>query len=475
MKNLTTVILFTLSALLFGCNLTSSENTQSGSNEVDAAAVGLVTQAYLYSYPSMTMDYTHKVSANVEVSNGLAKAPINQWGSMHQFPKAGYTSVVRPNLDTFYSVIYADLSDGPLYIEIPATERYYLIPILNAHGDVIESLGSRTTGQGALKIALLGPNFDGQVDSDLTVIRSTTSLNWLLGRISAKNNEDGKLVVSEFQSKLVAKPLSERNNLQYRTPKGTINQQYVGLTPMDVVDDMDIVQYLNESMALLVNNPGYAEDAPLLTKLQKIGFKAGGSFDINQFNKATQAAIQKVPQSIAGAFAKMTANPPTKNLQNGWNVITSGLGEYGTEYFLRAYVTKIGYGANQAVDAIYPNAAVDTDGQKFNGSYKYLLHFPADNIPPVNGFWSLTMYDTKGFLVDNVIDRYNLSSMKDLTYNEDGSLDLLVQFDRPENNESNWLPSPPAGEHFELTFRMYYPQDTVLNRTYILPGVKRIK
>jgi len=475
MKNLAIMLLLTLGALLVGCNQFSNESTQSNTNTVDAEAVELVTQAYLFSYPSMTMDYTHKISANVEANNGWGKAPVNQWGSMHQFPKAGFTSVVRPNLDTFYSVIYADLADGPLYIEIPATERYYLMPILNAHGDVIKSLGSRTTGQGDLKIALLGPNYDGQVDSDLITIRSTTNLNWLLGRVATKNNEDGKLVVSEFQSKLVAKPLSERNNSQYEAPKGVINQEYIGLTPMDVVDEMGIVQYLNESMSLLVGNPAYTEDEPLLIKLQKVGFKAGGSFNLNQFNKATQDAIKKVPKNVADAFAKMTSNPPTVNLQNGWNVITSGIGEYGTEYFLRAYVTKVGYGANQAFDAIYPNAAVDTDGQKFNGSNKYVLHFPAGKLPPVKGFWSLTMYDTKGFLVDNVIDRYNLGSMKELTYNEDGSLDLLIQHQRPEKNVSNWLPSPPTGENFELTFRMYYPQEAVLNRTFTLPGVKKVK
>lgn len=475
MKKIICVLLFTLGALLAGCNHSSKVNTQINSNEVDATAVALVTKAYIYSYPAMTMDYTHKISANVEADNGWGKAPLNQWGNMHQFPKAGFTAVVRPNLDTFYSVIYADLSKGPLYIEIPATERYYLMPILNAHGDVIKSLGTRTTGQGSLKIALVGPDFKGDIPKVLTLIRSTTNLNWLLGRVSAKNNEDGKRIVTEFQSKLVAKPLFERNNSQYKAPRNIINQEYVGLTPMDIVDEMGIVQYLDEAMALLVQNPGYVEDEPLLTQLQKVGFKAGSSFDLNQFNKATQAAIKQVPQNVADAFAKMTANPPTENLQNGWNVITSGLGEYGTEYFLRAYVTKVGYGANQAVDAIYPNAAVDSEGFKFNGSNKYVLSFPAGKLPPVNGFWSLTMYDTKGFLVDNVIDRYNLSSMKELNYNEDGSIDLLIQFERPENNESNWLPSPPAGEEFELTFRMYYPGENVINRTYILPGVKRIQ
>lgn len=96
-------------------------------------------------------------------------------------------------------------------------------------------------------------------------------------------------------------------------------------------------------------------------------------------------------------------------------------------------------------------------------------------MPPVNGFWSLTMYDKKGFLVDNAIDRYNLGGMKDLTYNKDGSLDILIQAEEPEKLKSNWLPSPQAGEEFELTFRMYYPKENVIDRSYTMPGVKKVK
>jgi hypothetical protein len=104
-----------------------------------------------------------------------------------------------------------------------------------------------------------------------------------------------------------------------------------------------------------------------------------------------------------------------------------------------------------------------------------VLHFDADKVPPVNGFWSLTLYDKKGFLVDNSIDRYNLGSMKDLVYNDDGSLDLYIQAEAPLNNIANWLPSSGAGKEFELTFRMYYPKQAVLTRDFVMPGVKRVK
>lgn len=442
--------------------------------KADSTNVALVTQAYLYGYPMMTMDYTHKISSNVVSDNGMGKGPINQWGNMHKFPKAGFTEVVRPNLDTYYSVIYADLGKSPLYLHIPATKRYYLMPILNAHGDVIKSVGSRTTGQGAIDIALVGPTYEGEIDDDLTVVRSTTNLNWMLGRVAVKNNEDGKAEIAQFQSNLIARPLSERHNKNYTNPKGVINTDYLKKTPMDEVDNKDITTYLNEVMQLMLDNPGYPSDTPLFNKLKTIGIEPGGDFKLDQFNAQTKEMIKKVPAIVEGLFSKMTANPPSENLQNGWNVITSGLGEYGTAYFLRAYVTKIGYGANQPVDAIYPNSAVDIDGNTYNGSNKYVLHFDADHMPPVNGFWSLTMYDKKGFLVDNAIDRYNIGGMKDLTYNEDGSLDLIIQAEAPEKLKSNWLPSPKAGEEFELTFRMYYPKESVLNRSYKMPGVKKV-
>ncbi len=462
---------------LFSCkkeNKVQIEEISEKSKSIDSTKVALVTQAYLYGYPMMTMDYTHKISSNVASDNGMGKGPINQWGNMHLFPKAGFTEVVRPNLDTYYSVIYADLEKNPLYLHIPATERYYLMPILNAHGDVIKSVGSRTTGQGAIDIAFVGPNYSGKIDEDLTVIRSNTNLNWMLGRVAVKNNEDGKAEIANFQSKLIARPLSERNNKNYVNPKGIINTDYLNKVPMDEVDNKDITTYLNEVMELMVKNPAYKSDALLLEKLKNIGFEAGGKFNINQFNSETQKLIENVPANVQKLFEKMTANPPKENLQNGWNVITSGLGEYGTEYFLRAYVTKIGYGANQSVDAIYPNSAVDSDGNSYNGSNKYVLHFDADHMPPVNGFWSLTMYDKKGFLVDNAIDRYNLGGMKDLAYNKDGSLDIFIQANAPDKLVSNWLPSPQSGEEFELTFRMYYPKENVINRTYIMPGVKKV-
>lgn len=459
--------------LFVGLSIYSCKD-QKSLEKKDDAAVKLLTQAYLYGYPVMTMDYTHKVSTNVVKPDGRGKAPLNQWAGMTTFPKAGFTAVVRPNLDTYYSLVYADLSDGPLYLYIPETDRYYLMPILNAFGDVIESVGSRTTGQGALEIAFVGPDYKGPIDDDLMVIRSSTNLNWMLGRVAVKNDEDGKSEVANFQNRLISKPLAERANKNYLAPEGKVNPEYTEMVPMDAVDDMDISQYFNEMMALLANNPPYKADKKLMKALKKVGIEPGGTFDLSQFSMEQQKQIKAIPKLVQNGFQKMTEKPNEATMQNGWNVNTSGLGEYGTEYALRAYVTKIGYGANQAVDAVYPNAAVDANGEDFDSENNYVLHFDKEMMPPVKGFWSLTMYSKKGFLVDNKIDRYNLGSMKEMTYNDDGSLDVYIQAEAPKGKESNWLPSSHKGEKFELTFRMYWPEQEVINRTWIMPGVEKM-
>ena len=179
MKN--TFLALSLFFLVASCQSKKDEKTlvekdTPVANAKDSLMVKLVAKAYIFGYPMMTMDYTHKISTNVVSDNGMGKGPINQWGNMHKFPKAGFRQIVRPNLDTYYSVVYADLGKSPLFLHIPATERYYLMPILNAHGDVIKSLGSRTTGQGELNIALVGPKFDGEIDfiysSQRTVLAS---------------------------------------------------------------------------------------------------------------------------------------------------------------------------------------------------------------------------------------------------------------------------------------------------------------
>ena len=143
-------------------------------------------------------------------------------------------------------------------------------------------------------------------------------------------------------------------------------------------------------------------------------------------------------------------------LENGWT-FTTKTGLYGTDYLQRAFVTAIGLGANRPQDAVYPTSEVDADGKPYSGANKYVMHFAKGQTPPVDGFWSITMYNADYFFVDNPLNKYTVSPRNDLKYNADGSLDIYIQNESPgKDKEANWLPAPKG--KFILMMRLYWPQ-----------------
>jgi hypothetical protein len=155
--------------------------------------------------------------------------------------------------------------------------------------------------------------------------------------------------------------------------------------------------------------------------------------------------------------------------QNGWSTELD-LGTYGSDYLLRAATAQFGLGANIAADAVYSTAFVDINGNPLNGTNNYVIHVAPDQIPPVNGFWSLTLYDANGALVANSINRYNVGSETGLVSNTDGSIDILLQNAAPTSLETDWLPAPAAP--FNLTIRFFWPGESILKGIYVIPGVQ---
>jgi hypothetical protein len=159
----------------------------------------------------------------------------------------------------------------------------------------------------------------------------------------------------------------------------------------------------------------------------------------------------------------------TRTQQNGWS-IDLATGDYGTDYLKRAAIARFGLGANIAADAVYPSATSDAAGNALIGTTSYTIHFAAGQTPPVRGFWSLTVYDQSGFLVPNPINRYSVGSETGLAANPDGSIDILLQNAAPAALQSNWLPTPAGA--FNLTLRFYWPEQPILDGTYVIPPVE---
>ncbi len=460
--------------LLVNCQSeTTTIQTAEGQVEINSEELlQTVGEAYVFGYPLVLMDLTKKVSTNIaEPHPSRARAPINQLGHYRQFPDHNMKAVVKPNVDTYYSVAWFDLIKEPQVLFMPATDRYYLLPFYDAYSNVFATPGTRTTGTGAQTFLIAGPDWKGETPEGMQVIQSPTNMAWLIARIQVNSPEDGATTVKAIQDGMRLFPLSAYGKEDYTQPKGQANPAQKDYIPVKAIQELDVENYLSRVAQLLVTNPPKAADAPMMKKLAKIGLVPGQPFALSTDNLIIKTKLKALPQFIHKRMEARRANPDTSILTNGWTLITEGIGEYGTDYLRRAYIDFVGLGANLPEDATYPSSIYDINGDPLDASKRYQLHFEAGQLPPVNAFWSITAYNADDFLVENEWNRFALGDRDELQYHEDGSLDFYIQSNPPsEEHFSNWLPIPREGK-FSLTLRLYWPKQEVTNGNWKPPFV----
>lgn len=434
-------------------------------------AFQLGIEAYIFGYPLILMDITKAVTTAVSAPQGF-KAPINQFAHLKAFPDASFTAVVSPNADTLYSSAWLDLSVEPIVLSLPDTkERYYLMPMLDAWTNIFASPGKRTTGTKKGDFAIVPPNWTGKLPEEIQKIQSPTSMVWIIGRTQTNGKADYD-AVHAIQNQYQLTPLSQWGKA-YQPPTNVPITDGIDVKtpPIDQVKNLDAASFFTRMCHLMKDNPPSAQDQEMIEKLAKIGLKPSKDFN---FQALEPAIIKGLERSISTGYEQVVkvGENPKAEIKNNW-LMTYDLGSYGTNYLHRTGVAWVGLGANLPEDAIYPMTRVDENGEPLNGKYHYIIHFEADEIPPVNAFWSITMYNDEQCFVDNPINRYAVDDCSSLTFNKDGSLDIYIQHDSPsKNQESNWLPSP--SEEFNLIMRLYSPKTIVLDKTWCPPPVKRI-
>jgi hypothetical protein len=270
-------------------------------------------------------------------------------------------------------------------------------------------------------------------------------------------------------------PLSEWKGeaTSYTPPASVLVKAGVdNTTPVPVqVFKMSADQFFGRLCELLVNNPARPADAPMMARLAKLGITPGAKFTTAGFDAETRQAIDD--GVVAAQQAIRAEEAHMGEMVNGWQ-IARDLGRYGTKYLYRAAWTFFAVGGNLVEDAIYPLTLTDSEGTKLSGASKYVLHFTKDEIPPVEAFWSLTMYDKDSYLVENPINRYTLGDRSKLKFGNDGSLSLYIQNESPgKDKESNWLPSPKEG--FKIALRLYVPKKAVLDAAWKPPAVTLVQ
>jgi hypothetical protein len=358
-------------------------------------------------------------------------------------------------------------------------KRYHLFPMIDLWMTIFASPGSRTGDGKAANYLISGPDWKGEVPKGMKQIPSATRYIVILGRTYADGTEKDYKAVNALQAQYQITPLSAWG--KPFTPKASPVNPNPGFSmtdkPQEVILAMGTAGYFDMMAKLMCkDSPAYAADGPMLAKMAKIGIEPCKPFDLSKLDPAVQAALKDLPQA---ALKKINENREASmgKLVDGWS-ITKGLGVYGTDYMKRAVVAAFGWPANLQEDAVYPYTLIDSKGEKLTGANKYTLTFGKGQTPPVNGFWSITMYqiDQGWWFVPNKLNKFTVSPRNNLKANPDGSITLYFQHESPgKDKEANWLPAP-NGEFIPM-LRMYWPKEkdpSIIDGTWKPPAVEKV-
>jgi hypothetical protein len=447
---------------------------QTAVTEQEAHAIGV--DAYVYLYPLITMDITRKQFTNTD--KGFGRGPMNVFHNVPAYPPASDKSVVRTNYDTLYSITYLDLLKEPVVVSVPDTGgRFYILPMLDMWTDVFASAGSRTTGTQAANFLVTPPDWrpdlrdrfidEFKLPKNTQRIDAPTPYVWIIGRTKTDGPADYE-AVRKIQAGFNVTPLSDwgktPNPVEFKIDPSVDMKT----PPREQVDTMPVGRFFAYATELMGQQPPHITDQPILAQMKKLGIEPGKPFDIAKVDPIIARALDTVPE--AGQKLMDWKLPTIARVVNGWSMNTDTMGVYGNYYLKRAIVTRIGLGANLPEDAIYPLNLADEAGRPLDGANKYTIHFDKGSTPPVNAFWSITMYDPEGNAYPNNLNRQAVSSWMPFAFNPDGSLDLYFQNENPgKNKEANWLPSPKGG--FNMTMRMYSPKAEALTGRWNPPPI----
>jgi len=465
-----------LAAICFGLLVagvvwfTGCQKVEEKAHEGVAFAVGM--EEYVYGYPLVMMDVTREVLTAAPKSGEFA-APINQFARIREYVGPSVVNVVRISVNSLWSYGFLDLQQEPMVVSLPDMDgRYIVMQALNMWTDDFASAGTRTNGGKAGNYLIVGPGWNGTAPKDVDhVFRCSTRYAWVLVQMSAASPADFPAIhVKQDQLKIT--PLSAWGK-PYTPPTNVAVDPNVDLTatPSDQVRLMTGATFFGRLAKLLQENPPYVADSKMIGRLKTLGVEPGKPFDPTKLDAGTLVGINKVPTV---AFQQFWSGPYSMKGVNGWfNMLD--LGNYGTDYNTRAFIAFAGLGALTKEDAVYPSAFVDSTGTALDGGSKYVLHFPKGQLPPSKaGVWSISPY-RDNFYVTNALGRYGILSSMPLKYNADGSLDVYLQRNSPgADKESNWLPIPPSGS-YNVTVRIYQPEQSILDGTYKLPPILKLE
>ncbi|WP_413289160.1 DUF1254 domain-containing protein [Bdellovibrio sp. HCB337] len=438
----------------------------------------LARDAFSFGYPLVLMDTAGKyVAATSRSSPQQSKLPMYQFYHTRKTGDARFKDLASLDNDMIYSYAWLNLANDPVVLSIPAiaSHKYYVGGFIQGWTEIFGVVGTRVNGNEKQTYLISGPQWRGSTPKGMKPLRSSTNLVWLPIRLYANAGKDVQ-ALRNFQDGLRVTPLSQwGKSARAATTVNVDTTLDLKQQPRDLVFNMNAETYYRTLCALMVDNPPSEIDTPLMERLSKLNIIPTKNFKFSDLPAETQAALNT---SIRNARSYILTHrgsfTPRGRLVNGWTVSVERT-EFGVDYERRAYEAYMGLGFLPPQDAIFPVAYEDNMGQQLMGENSYKVTFKKDQLPPVNAFWSLTMYQLPDIaFAGNRYRRYTIGQYSSLKTNPDGSITIYMQPTSPgKDKESNWLPSKPG--NYQLTLKMYWPKQEVLEARWLPPAVERVQ
>ncbi|WP_233837251.1 DUF1254 domain-containing protein [Paraburkholderia sp. ZP32-5] len=424
-----------------------------------------VADSYVFGYPLVLMS----TARDAAVGTDPGQAPFNTLHHAQALPPIGATNPPQPSVDTLDSTGWLDVGDEPVILSLPDSHgRYVDARVLDMWTNVVWSTGPQfATGAKGLRaqtIAFVGPGWQGDLPKGVKRVDVPTRNAWVSVRIQSNAARD-LTAVRKLQRAIRLAPLSiyEGDAAPAVPPRSNANATAgANGTPAQQVAALDASGFFGRLADALPDSPPTPADPHALKFLSDLGVTPGNP-----------VKLPKEPQALAAGLAdgrERVGTPPTNVLSaNGWNWFGDGVGNYGPDYALRAYAASTQPGIGTKDDEVRAVVTQDSDGNALNGANRYVIHFAANQLPPVRGFWSITAYTTDGALIESTPARLAVGDRYGARRNRDGSLDVVVSSTRSKTG--NWLPAPRAD--MQLVLRLYAPKPQATDGSWQPPAVVR--
>lgn len=430
------------------------------------------SRAFVWGYPivrsaQVRMNLTHPRNLADQNANAVAGAQINTLGHARMLATPATRVGVAPNNDTLYSLAWLDLSAGPFILQAPEFgDRYYTFQMGQADSSTERSFGQRTHGSRLPPLFIYGPGSLVEVPADMEPVQSRYRYLLVAGRILVDGTADLS-AVHKLQDEIRLLRWGERTAILPASEGGPGEPEVKADAPQKGCA-LAFLQQLGSVLADIGTRP---EDDTVIASLSRIGLAPAKGLKFDHLDAGQRSAIAAGLRDGETLVRAKTHELGRK--VNGWSINYRGA-SFGNDHLLRAAVALDQIYIVEADEALYPNARVDSDGDVLDGRHRYRIRFPPGALPPVGAFWSITLYFSKGFMVPNPIDRWSIGDRTpNLAFEDDGSLEILVQQAQPEQGNGNWLPAP--AEPFMLLMRLYCPLARARDGQWVPPPVAKIE